>query len=131
MSRAFNLFYAVIFLAVFYFVARGLGMLGFNLLQGVIFFIFVSTASFLGYRLAFQVKEFELVPSSEGFFGVIRETFYAPFVVMGRRISSRFARLNIVAQVLDNVIELPLTTVLRLLRQWMAFLRNKQDEIGG
>jgi len=130
-SRAFNLFYAVIFLAVFYFVARGLGMLGFNLLQGVIFFIFVSTASFLGYRLAFQVKEFELVPSSEGFFGVIRETFYAPFVVMGRRISSRFARLNIVAQVLDNVIELPLTTVLRLLRQWMAFLRNKQDEIGG
>jgi hypothetical protein len=128
-SRIFNVLYLLIFVTVFYFVARGLALLGFNLLQGVIFFIFLSTASFLGYRLSLQIKELELVPTSEGIVGLLRDTFYAPFVVVGRRISYRFARLNIIAQILDNVIELPLTTVLRLLRQWTAFLRNKQDEI--
>ena len=62
---------------------------------------------------------------------VVKDAFAADarFVVVGRRISYRFARLNIVAQILDNVIELPLTTVLRLLRQWTAFLRNKQDDL--
>jgi hypothetical protein len=130
-SRLFNLLYLLIFLVVFYFVAKGLAWLGFNFLQGIIFFVFLSTASFLSYRLALQIKELELVPTSDGFFGLLRDTVYAPFVFVGRRISYRFARLNIVAQVLDNVIELPLTTVLRLLRQWTAFLRNKQDEISG
>ncbi len=130
-SRAFNVLYAVLFLAVFYAVASLLAWLGFNLVQGIIFFIFLSTASFLGYRLALQVREYEMVSSADDTLGLLRDTFYAPFIVVGRRISYRFARLNIVAQVLDNVIELPLTTVLRLLRQWTAFLRTKQDEIGG
>jgi hypothetical protein len=97
--------------------------------QGLIFFIFLSTASFLSYRLSLQVKEIELVSSSEGFLSLLHDTFYAPFIFIGRRISYRFARLNIVAQIFDNVIELPLTTILRLLRQWTAFLRTKQDEI--
>lgn len=128
-ARAFNLLYLVIFLLMFYLVSRGLALLGFNLMQGIIFFVFLSTASFLGYRLALLVKEYELVPNSDGLLGLLRDTIYAPFVVVGRRISYRFARLNIVSQVLDNLIELPLTTLLRLLRQWTAFLRNKQDEI--
>lgn len=127
-ARVFNLLYLAIFLLVFCLVAWGLAWLGFNMVQGVIFFIFLCTASFLGYRLQQQVKEYEIVPSSEGFLGLLRDTIYAPFVVVGRRISYRFARLNIVAQILDNVIELPLTTVLRLLRQWTAFLRNKTEE---
>jgi hypothetical protein len=128
-SRAFNLFFVLVFLAVTYFVAMGLAALGFNLVQGIIFFIFLSTASFLGYRLSLQVKEIEVVPSSEGFLNLLRDTFYAPFVFIGRRISYRFARLNLVGQIFDNIIELPLTTILRLLRQWTAFLRTKQDEI--
>jgi hypothetical protein len=37
--------------------------------------------------------------------------------------------MNIIAQLLDIVIELPLKTVLRLLRQWSAFLNSKKDEL--
>jgi hypothetical protein len=37
--------------------------------------------------------------------------------------------MNIIAQILDVVIELPLKTVMRLLRQWSTFLNNKKDEL--
>jgi len=37
--------------------------------------------------------------------------------------------VNIVAMMLDMVIELPLKTVLHLMRQWGAFISSKQDEL--
>ncbi|HEX8226687.1 MAG TPA: hypothetical protein VF572_02350 [Candidatus Saccharimonadales bacterium] len=128
-SYLFNLSYVIIFVIAFYAVAKALELLHFNFIQAVIFFIFLSTASFLGYRLTLQIRELELIPTGQGFFALLRDTLYAPFIFTGRRISYRFARMNIIAQILDTVIELPLTTVLRLLRQWTAFLSSKQDDL--
>lgn len=128
-SYFFNTVYVIMFLAVFYLVARQLMLLEFNIVQGIIFFIFLSTASFLGYRLTVQIKELEIVSRSQGFIMLLRDFLYAPFIFVGQKISYRFARMNIIAQLLDIMIELPLKTVLRLMRQWTAFLNNKKDEL--
>jgi hypothetical protein len=117
------------FVGVFYVVARQLIALDFNVVQGLIFFLFLSTASFLGYRLTQQIRELEIVSRSQGFITLIRDFLYAPFIFVGQKISYRFAKMNIIAQLLDIVIELPLKTVLRLLRQWSAFLNSKKDEL--
>jgi hypothetical protein len=37
--------------------------------------------------------------------------------------------MNIIAQILDIVVDLPLKTTLKLIRQWTAFLNNKKDEL--
>jgi hypothetical protein len=128
-SYFFNTVYAIMFVGVFYLVAEQLRVLEFNIVQGIIFFVFLSTASFLGYRLTVQIKELEIVSRHHGFIALIRDFLYAPFIFVGRKISYRFARMNIIAQILDIVIELPLKTVLRLMRQWTAFLNNKKDEL--
>lgn len=128
-SYFFNTVYIIMFLAVFYLVAQQLADLHFNIVQGIIFFIFLSTASFLGYRLTVQIKELEIVNRSQGIIALIRDFLYAPFIFVGRKISYRFAKMNIVAQLLDIVIELPLKSVLRLMRQWTTFLNNKKDEL--
>ena len=128
-SYFFNAVYVTMFLAVFYLVARQLVVLEFNVVQAVIFFIFLSTASFLGYRLTVQIKELEIVSRSQGFIILIRDFLYAPFIFVGQKISYRFARMNIIAQLLDIVIEMPLKTVLKLLRQWSVFLNSKKDEL--
>jgi hypothetical protein len=125
----FNTVYVIMFLAVFYLVAKQLINLNFNIIQGVIFFIFLSTASFLGYRLTIQIKELEIVSRNQGFITLIRDFLYAPLIFVGQKISYRFARMNIIAQLLDIVIELPLKTVLRMMRQWSTFLNNKKDEL--
>lgn len=128
-SYFFNTVYTVMFIGVFYLVAQLLIKLEFNVVQAIIFFVFLSTASFLGYRLTLHIRELELVTRNQGFIMLIRDFLYAPFIFVGRKISYRFARMNIIAQLLDIVIELPLKTVLRLMRQWSTFLNNKKDEL--
>lgn len=126
---AYNFVYALFFIAVFGGVSWFLVSLGFSLLHLFIFFVFLSTASFLGFRLSGMVRELEVVDSNQGGIIVIRDFLYMPFVVVGRWISEKYSRMNIVAMFLDMVIELPLKTVLRLVRQWSAFISSKKDEL--
>jgi hypothetical protein len=101
----------------------------FNIVQGVIFFIFLATASFLGFRLSRIIRKLELVTTKSGMIAIIRDFLYFPFIVLGQKISERYEQINIVSQILDTVIELPLKTVLRLLRQWSSFLNDQKDRL--
>lgn len=106
-----------------------LDKIGFNGVQMIIFFIFFSTASFLGLRLSAMVRELELTTRQTGLIASLRDFFYLPFIVAGQWLSRKYAKVNAVARFLDVAIELPLKTVLRLLRQWIRFLNEKHDEL--
>ncbi|HYG83841.1 MAG TPA: hypothetical protein VD907_03115 [Verrucomicrobiae bacterium] len=121
--------YWLMFLISFGAVVTALSLLHFNLVQGIIFFVFLSTASFLGFRLSRLVREIEMFAARQGFFDAIRDFFYTPFVIIGRWLSDKYARVNIITLMLDMVIELPLKTILRLTRQWTRFLNEKRDEL--
>ncbi|HTJ72965.1 MAG TPA: hypothetical protein VL481_00025 [Verrucomicrobiae bacterium] len=126
---AFNIAYSIFFILIFGGVAFWLITLGFSLLHLFIFFVFLSTASFLGFRLSRQIRELEASESQQDGITIIRDFLYIPFVVVGRWMSEKYARVNIVAMMLDMVIELPLKTVLHLIRQWGAFIASKKDEL--
>jgi hypothetical protein len=125
----FNLIYAAMFIICMGLMIQLLSMVGFNLLQGIIFAIFISTAAFLGYQLSLRIKDLEIIQSNQSFATLIRDFIYTPFIIVGRQISYRYAQINIISQLLDTVIELPLKTILRLLRQWSNFLSAKKEEI--
>lgn len=125
----FNIVYVVSFLAVFLVVSYLLYSLQFNFVQGIIFFIFLSTASFLAFRLSRQIHELEVVNTPQGFLSLVRDIIYLPFIYVGQQISYRYSKINIVATILDLLIELPLKTILRLIRQWTLFLNQKKDEL--
>lgn len=128
-SVGFNTVYTIMFLLVFAGLSYLLHLLKFNIVQGVIFFIFLSTASFLAFRLSNQIREIEAVHLSQGSLALMRDILYMPFIYVGQQISYRYSRVNIVAAVLDILIELPLKTILRLVRQWTQFLNTKKDEM--
>ena len=94
-----------------------------------IFLVFLSAASFLGFRLSRLIRELEVVRSASNGLTFIRDLIYLPFVVVGQWMSEKYAKVNIVAMVLDMLIELPLKTVLRLVRQWGAFIDDRKDRI--
>ena len=121
--------YSVLFFIPLAVVIYILALLNFNFVQGIIFFVFLSTVSLLGFRLSRMVRELELVTKEQGFLTAVFDFFRLPFIVAGQWISGRYSRLNLVAYVMDIVIELPLKTVLRLVRQWTRFLSEKHDEI--
>jgi hypothetical protein len=95
----------------------------------VIFFVFFSTASSLGFRLSSQLRELEVARTSSGFFGSLIDFFYLPFIMMGQWLSRKYSRLNLVTRFLDIAIELPLKAVLRLARQWIRFLDERREEL--
>jgi hypothetical protein len=128
-GATFNTIYSLLFLAVFAGVSWGLHNLGFAPLHILIFFVFLSTASFLGFRLSRQIRELEMVQGQQDGVTILRDFLYIPFVVVGRWMSEKYSRINIVAIILDMVIELPLKTVLYLMRQWGAFISSKKDDL--
>ncbi len=128
-SVGFNFVYAFMFALIFAGLSFILYKLQFNIVQGVIFFVFLSTASFLAFRLSNQIREIEAVHLSQGSLALMRDILYMPFIYVGQQISYRYSRVNIVAAVLDILIELPLKTILRLVRQWTLFLNSKKDEL--
>lgn len=125
----FKIAYAVMFLTVFGLVFELLAMLGFNIVQGVIFFIFFATSSFLGFRLSRIVQELELVVEKSGILTTVRDYLFLPFTMLGKWLSEKYQKVNIVSLILDTIIELPLKTLLRLVRQWTGFIDQKKDEI--
>lgn len=125
----FNTIYTLLILAIFGAAGYGLYLLGFEAVHLLIFFIFFSTASFLGFRLSRTIRELETVESGQNGVAMVRDFVYLPFVVVGRKLSESYAKFNIIATMLDMGIELPLKTVLRVVRRWGAFISSKKDEL--
>ncbi len=128
-GAVFSLLYAVTSLAVMGAVIYGLLLLNFSLVHIAIFFVFLSAASFLGFRLSRLIRELEIVRSAQNGMTFIRDLVYLPFVVVGQWISDKYSKINVVSIVLDMLIELPLKTVLRLVRQWGAFIDERKDQL--
>jgi len=103
--------------------------LHFNIVQMIIFFIFFSTASSLGFRLRSMVADLEVSHQSSGFFASIRDFLYLPFIIFGQWLSAEYRRFNIIGRMLDIIIELPLKTFFRLARQWMRFLDEQHEQL--
>jgi hypothetical protein len=129
MSVGARLLYTIVFLVPFAITVFVLVLLHFTLVQMIIFFIFLSAASFLGFRLSQTIRELEIVVQEVGFLAAMRDVFYLPFIVVGQWLSSKYARANIVGLFLDIIIEMPLKTVLRLIRQWLRFLNDRREQI--
>ena len=106
-----------------------LNLVGFNIVNGAIFFIFFSAVSFLGFRLRQVTGELRMLPEKQNLVRVLADFLSAPFVRVGHWLSDRYAKANIVTRLLDAAIELPLKTSLRLVQQWVGFMRDRQEEL--
>jgi hypothetical protein len=129
LSFSFNTLYALGFIGSITALTLGLRALGFNLVSGVIFFVFFSAVSFLGLRLRRLARELQLLDEHQNILQSFLDFLSAPFVAIGHWLSDKYSRANIITLILDAAIEMPLKTFIRLTRQWMRFLKDKQDEL--
>lgn len=128
-SGTFGVIYGFLFIVVFGLVSWGLISLGFDVVHLLVFMIFFSAASFLGFRLTKFVKDVEALEGEQSGVAIVRDFIYLPFVVVGRKFNQEYAKLNLVANILDLVIEMPLKSILRFIRQWGIFISSKKDDL--
>jgi hypothetical protein len=129
LQAAFNVVYVIGFTLSFGLLIWGLQQLHFNVVNGIIFFVFLSAVSFLGFRLRQSSRELSMLDERQGLLQTLADFLSTPFVRVGWWLSDRYAKLNLVTVLLDLAIEMPLKTTLRFITQWVGFIRDKQEEL--
>ena len=97
-GAGFSIAYGLAFVIVFGGIAYLLwAHFHFDVLHLFIFFLFLSGASFLGFRLSRAIREIEAIDSDQNAITTLRDFLYMPFVVVGCYMSEKYAQVNIVA----------------------------------
>ena len=124
---AFGLMYTLAYAASFGLSIWALWKLDFAPVHMAVFFLFFSAVSFFRFRLIQQSRELDVNDRRESIFDVIGGFFYTPFIKLGEWLSARYRRINVITVILDLMIEMPLKTTLRILQEWMRFMRDKRE----
>ncbi len=129
LKTLFNIILSIIFLAIFGSLAFGLYKLGFNLMSGVIFFLFLSIITYFSFRLREPAKELIVTEYKEDLFTGFMQLLFLPFSSLGYWMSNRFAQINFFIFILDFLLEAPFKTFLEIFTQWRVFIKEKREEL--
>jgi len=124
----FNTIYSIMSVGVLVGVIYILILLQFNIASIIVFYIFVSLVSFLGFRIRAIAKELEVRPEDDTMLGGLYNFILLPFVVIGKFLSERWSEYNITLIFWDFVIEAPFKAIIGLFESWLAFSREKREE---
>ncbi len=128
-TNLFRLTYAIIFVIVFAGIIAVLSMLHFTFISIIIFLLFLSIVSFFGIRVRLLSKELLVVDQRENLFTVLFDFFTLPILQVGRWISIRVPKINVLIFFLDVIIEAPFKAFLEASEGFFGFLREKREEI--
>jgi len=129
MQTFFGILYALMFLLFVGAVSYLLYSFGFNGVSIFFFLFFLSLVTFFGFKIRGSRRELVMVEGSGGLSSAIFDIFFLPIVRAGRWISIRAPRVNILLFFLDFIIEAPFKAAIKLIEGWLAFLREKKEEI--
>ncbi len=124
---AFRLIYTLAYAASFGLAVWILLQLDFSFVHIGVFFLFFSAVSFFRFRLIQQSRELDVNDRRESIFDIIGDFFYTPFIKLGEWLSARYRKINVLTTILDLLIEMPLKTTLRILQEWVRFMRDKRE----
>jgi len=125
----FDLIFTLISLAILGGVVWLLLRIHFNILSIALFFFFVSIISFLAFRIRSSVREVEVERTREGFILGFLQFLFLPFIQMGYWFSNKLSKYNVILFVFDFIIESPFKVLIGIAESWVAFVKEKKEEI--
>jgi hypothetical protein len=125
----FRFAYALVFIVVFAGIIAALSLLNFTPISTFIFLLFLSIVSFFGIRVRLLSKELVVVDQRENAFTVMFDFITLPILQVGRWISLRVPKINVLIFFLDVIIEAPFKAFLEATEGFFGFLKEKREEI--
>jgi len=125
----FNLVYLIIFLIPFILIIYFLHLIDFSYLSIILFLVFLSIVSFFGLRIRNFARELVVLRKRENIFNEIIDFLVLPFIRFGRFLSLNFSKVNVFIYILDFIIEAPLKIVLQAFEEWIAFFKEKKEDL--
>lgn len=132
-NAIFTFFYRVLygftFFVVFGLIIWGLTYLNFSPFSMFIFLLFLTIVSFFGIRVRLLAKELLVVDQRENVFTILFDFFTVPILQVGRWISLRAPKINVLIFFFDVIIEAPFKASLQAVEGFFGFLKEKREEI--
>ncbi len=107
----------------------GLSLASFPPLSYLIFIIFLSLISFAGTKIRDRAKELHMIEQKENLFNVLLDIFALPVIRLGKWLSNKWKRYNIISIFFSALIDLPFMSFIRFLEGWRSFLKEKREDI--
>lgn len=125
----FDVLYALLFVGVYGAIAFGLQSIGFHWLSIGLFLFFLSLVTFFGIRIRQSTREIVASDARSGLLGTAFDILLLPIVRAGAWISNKISRVNVFIYFFDFIIEAPLKVAIEFIEGWLAFIREKKEEI--
>lgn len=129
MRTMFDVLYTLAFLLFIGVVSSVLHSFGFNIVSIFFFLFFLSLVTFFGFKIRGSRRELVMFEGSGGLSSALFDIFFLPVVRAGRWLSMRAPKVNILLFFCDFIIEAPFKAAIKLIEGWLAFLREKKEEI--
>ncbi|PIT90551.1 MAG: hypothetical protein COU22_01525 [Candidatus Komeilibacteria bacterium CG10_big_fil_rev_8_21_14_0_10_41_13] len=121
--------YFILFIFSFGLLIYILDLLHFNIFSKLIFLLFLSLVSFFGIKMRNKITELVVIDRSQNPIFFLVNLFILPFLNAGHWLSEKFSKINVFVFILDFIIEAPFKIFLEVIEDWLAFLREKKDEM--
>lgn len=128
-TTVFAVMYVVLFVAVYGAIGYLLHILGFHGLSIGLFLFFLSLVTFFGIRIRMSVRDIVLSDARSGFFGSLFDVLLLPIVQAGSWLSTKVSKINVFIYFFDFIVEAPLKVAIEFVEGWLAFVREKKEEI--
>jgi len=101
----------------------------FNGVSIFFFLFFLSLVTFFGFKIRGTRRDLVMLEGGGGVGSAIFDIFFLPIVRAGRWLSMRAPKVNVLLFFFDFIIEAPFKAAIKLIEGWLAFLREKKEEI--
>ena len=124
-----QLSYVLMFLITFGAIGYLLYRVDFTPVSALIFLLFLCLVSFFAFRLRSNARETVVLRRKERFTTAVVDFFSYPILRAGHRLSQAISRVNVLILFFDVLIEAPFKLFLTALEHWLAFMRDRREEI--
>jgi len=107
----------------------GLSQINFPLFSYVVFIVFISLIAFAGAKIRERSKELQVTEEKGTLLDFFIDLFSLPILRLGKWLSARFAKYNVIMVLLNSFIDMPFQVFVEFLEQWRSFLKEKKEEI--
>jgi len=129
LQKIFTFFYILLFILIFGGLTYLLIKIKFNVISLGVFFIFLSLVLLFGFRVRYNASEIFAVEEKEGFLMRLLDNLSLPLLNLGFWLSKSLAKLNVLMIIMDFMIEAPLKTIIRVVEEWLNFIKEKKKEV--
>jgi hypothetical protein len=127
--KIFNCIYTLTFFVTFSAIIWALYKLRFTWVSILVFLFFLVFASFFIIRIKRTTNELKITEAKESLWLILFDVFTLPVMAVGKWLSEKFKKVNLLVFLLDFIIETPFKFFVDMAEDWTNYVNERRSQI--